>query len=890
MLSVGSIVFADGWLLGAVAMAPALWLLLRLMPPSPRRVVFPPFRLLAGLTGGEQAKARTPWWMMVLRVAIAALVVAAAAGPVLNPVQGRSGAPLILTIDDGWASAPDWQARKAEAEAVLRAAERDRRAVRLLTTAPPAEPADWTSAAQALERLGAMVPRPWPTDRAAALRQVESWPRDRVAEAVWLSDGLDDEAGTGLALARSLQSLGGGLRLVTGAPPVVMLPPQPGGGSDRLVPRLKRLDGDGRPVRAVVRAVDDQGRALARTELSIAPEQTVVDVELRLPGDLRNRIVRLDLENQEGAATTVLLDERWRRRPVGLAALDESGAPLLAPLYFVERGLAPFDDLRHGEPSSLATPSTSVLILADIPPPGPAARARLAAWVEAGGVLIRFAGPHTAQEIATAALPGPEDLLPVTLRGGGRALGGAMSWTTPQGLAPFPDSSPFAGLAVPADLQVTRQVLAEPGIELAERTWASLTDGTPLVTGRRQGKGWLVLVHTTANADWSNLPMSGLFVDMLRRLTALSSGISEASDTRRLPPQEVMDGFGRLSPPAPALSAALPSDPVSAAHPPGFYGHEGARVAVNLSPGLPALVPLAAPSGATAQRLGTATDERDLRGPLLAAALALAIADTLAALALRGLLTRAALVLALTAGTGHALAQDAPPQAALEMRLAWVRTGIPAIDAKSAAGLKALSVRVGQRSTAILGDPVGLDLSSDAVLFYPLLYWPVTADQPPPAPQAAARLNAYLRSGGMIVFDTGADLDQGAVADTRPIRRLTEELALPPLVEVQEGHVLARAFYLLTEMPGRWTGPVWAAQAGSGGQDGVSPVVVGTNDWAGAWADDGRGRPLHTCVPGGERQRELAFRFGVNLVMYALTGNYKADQVHLPAIMERLGR
>ena len=61
------------------------------------------------------------------------------------------------------------------------------------------------------------------------------------------------------------------------------------------------------------------------------------------------------------------------------------------------------------------------------------------------------------------------------------------------------------------------------------------------------------------------------------------------------------------------------------------------------------------------------------------------------------------------------------------------------------------------------------------------------------------------------------------------------------------------------------------------------------NDWAGAWAVDNQRRPQHASVPDGERQREMAFRFGVNLVMYALTGNYKSDQVHVPAILERLG-
>src|SRR4029079_19622990 len=119
---------------------------------------------------------------------------------------------------------------------------------------------------------------------------------------------------------------------------------------------------------------------------------------------------------------------------------------------------------------------------------------------------------------------GTDDLVPVKLRVGGRYLGGAMAWASPQKLAPFPDSSPFAGVAMPEDVTVSRQILAEPSIELSDRSWARLADGTPLVTARSDGKGWVVLFHITASPAWSSLPLSGLYVEMLRRLTQLSSG------------------------------------------------------------------------------------------------------------------------------------------------------------------------------------------------------------------------------------------------------------------------------------------------------------------------------------------------------------------------------
>ena len=103
--------------------------------------------------------------------------------------------------------------------------------------------------------------------------------------------------------------------------------------------------------------------------------------------------------------------------------------------------------------------------------------------------------------------------------------------------------------------------------------------------------------------------------------------------------------------------------------------------------------------------------------------------------------------------------------------------------------------------------------------------------------------------------------------------------------------MLTKSFYLMQDFPGRFTGgALWIGTAEGRVNDGVASVMVGSNDWAGAWAISEFGRPLYAVVPGGERQRELAYRVGVNLVMYALTGNYKADQVHVPFILERLGQ
>src|SRR5258705_7552345 len=210
-------------------------------------------------------------------------------------------------------------------------------------------------------------------------------------------------------------------------------------------------------------------------------------------------------------------------------------------------------------------------------------RERLAASVDQGGVLVRFAGACLAQA--------DDDLVPVKLRRGGRILGGSLTWEKPQHLASFTADGPFAGLAVPKDITVNRQVLAEPDAVLATKSWASLEDGTPLVTGEHRGKGIVSLFHVGADSRWSDLPMSGSFVEMLRRLVDMSGytskpGAGVASETTKVEivaPLRTLNGFGGFGPP-PSTPKPMPADyrdPATVDQPPGFSGPAEGPIAVN---------------------------------------------------------------------------------------------------------------------------------------------------------------------------------------------------------------------------------------------------------------------------------------------------------------------
>ncbi|TRW95691.1 DUF4159 domain-containing protein [Paracoccus sp. M683] len=932
MLILGPLGFVTPWILAALAALPILWIILRAMPPAPRLQQFPGVALLLGLRDPVPVARRTPWWLLLLRLLAMALLILAFAGPVWKPVQrAAEPGPLLVVLDAGWAAAPGWAGRQARAERALQDASGDGRpAALLLTDGRQTGPLVFSPASDLLARLRAAAPVAWssrlPEDLAETLADQ---PEGRL-NTLWIADGLDSE------------NRADWLAQLTARGPVTVVPPaQPLmaltlHSDDTPSLTLHTLDDQAPAILAI--GPDPQGtpRELARLTPGDATEGAADagirtrPVAIDLPPELRNRITRFQIEGQNHAGAVVLADDRVRRRKVGLVGDADSaaeGQQLLSPLHYLRRALAPTTDLVEGGLGDVLDTAPDVIIMADqlLQDETP----ELAEWVDEGGLLIRFAGPRMA---AYETLP-DEPLLPVRLRPGGRDIGGALSWGDPRGLAAFAADGVFTGLTAPDEVAIRAQLMAQPAPDLAARTIASLSDNTPLITRAPVGQGQVVLFHVTANADWSNLPISGLFVQMLDRLVAsarVSNPTEQPAQDREQPfwmPEQVLDGFGLAEgagdlAPVAADQLALGPGP---GQPAGIYAAGERRLALNA--GTPLI--RADWPGAFVESAADAPG-RDLTGWLIAvAALLLALDALCSALLMRGRARpgRAAAAAGTAAGgtaaagllvallfalsPGSARAQDAAEvlnpellRAANEVALAYVVTGDAEVDEISRQGLQGLSRALFYRSSVEPGEPVAVDLDSDDLSMLTFLYWPVTDGQPVPSPLAYMRLNHFLRSGGLILFDTrDGDLaglggpDMGA-----SLQGLAAPLEIPPLSPVPEDHVLTRAFYLLEDFPGRWQGrPVWVEAPPAGAEategvpfrnlnDGVTPVVIGANSWAEAWAVDDSGMPRFPVGRGyeGEEQREMAFRFGINLIMYVLTGNYKSDQVHVPALLERL--
>ncbi|MCR9111678.1 MAG: DUF4159 domain-containing protein [Rhodobacteraceae bacterium] len=919
---IGPIGFTVPWLLVALAALPILWVILRAVPPAPIRRRFPGVALLLGLRDDDSVTDRTPWWLLLLRMLAVAAVIIGLAGPVLNPRDEgdtvRTG-PMLIVLDASWSSARDWPSKSALLDTMLAEAGRASRPVAVLRLTAP-EPPVFQSAESWRSRLSGLAPSAWapgPGDMAQAAAVLG----DTSFETRWFSDGLAREGRD--RLLQALESRGP-VTVHESAVPVLALTPATVEDGTLQVTARRVSPGPAREISVEAHGRDPSGvpRLLATLPLNFEAGATQATGALTLPAELRARLTRFEIAGQSHAGAVTLTDDSLKRREVALIAgrEDREGLELLSPLHYLEQALEPSADILDGALMDVLPANPDVIVLADVATLSGAEQAALLEWTEQGGMLLRFAGPRLAASDVARSEEAP--LLPVRLRAGGRSVGGAMSWGEPKALAPFAESSPFFGLPIPDDVTVSAQVMAQPDPTLADRVIAQLSDGTPLVTRKRIGTGQVVLFHVTANAEWSSLPLSGLFVQMLERLAVSSAvalpDLAELQGTTWQPVQ-VLDGFGTLREAGtlPGVDGErLISDMIGADLQPGLYEGPDRRFALNVIAPDTELAPTTWPARVPVTGLER-PPEAPLGGWLLAGALLLLMADVIASLALSGRLAPArAAITGIVAATllipGGAEAQtqsdrDKALLAASEVVLAHVLTGDPQLDEMARSGLMGLGETLFFRTSVEPAAPVGVDLEMDELAVYPLLYWPVTPDQPIPSAEAYVKLNDYLRTGGMILFDTRDANVAGFGASSpngRKLQRLAAPLDIPPIEPIPDDHVLTRTFYLLQDFPGRHSGrPVWVEAAPPDAEqvegmpfrnlnDNVTPVVIGGNDWAAAWAMDSRGNPLYPVGRGfsGERQRELAYRFGVNLVMHVLTGNYKSDQVHVPALLDRLGQ
>ena len=899
--------FGNPLALWALLSIPAVWLLLKIFPPAPSNITFPPIKFLLGLNNDQETASKTPLWLLLFRILFLIIIIFAFSNPSFNtkPVMSNSG-PLILIIDNGWSASKNWEERKEKIIEYISLAEQKNKSIIVSLTAPLNKPINnnlnLIPASQARSIIETFVPQPWPSDYINLNKNIDKINKNENYNIVWFWDGIShDNQEAVQSLVNKLENLGS-LTIIDyfNNIPIKLISKVENQTNNKILVEISRSIGSLQE-KVFIRINGKNGELISRTKAIFEIQNRKTNSSIIIPNDIKNNLSSISIENENSAGAIYLFDDKWKKRNVGIVGDKTSfrTQPLLSPAYYLDRAIKPYSDIIIDELSKLLDKKISVIILPGVGTIREDINNKLKNWIENGGMLIRFAGPN---------LEGSNtDLLPVKLRSiDSRTFGGALSWEEPASIKDFPNSSPLFGIKIQNDISINKQVIAEPSTNLLYNTWATLKDGTPVITAKNLGKGLNIFFHITANADWSNMPLTGTFVEVLERMISLSSSTEDKKDNIPLKPFKLLDGFGRLiDPPANALPLNFDLDdiyPLTRA--PGYYGNELYRRVINLSEKINTLEPKTTTfNKETKVEKFLSENLLQLKPILLLILIIFAILDSIISLRIKGILNmnifnkifKLSVICIICYNFNYTKEVKAESKfSALETQLAYVITSNEKLDNISYLGLSELTKVLKERTSIEASEPKGINIENDEISFFPILYWPINQEEIILNDKIINKIQNYMKSGGLIIFDTRDANPSNIVSNVKSIEQnilksILKALDLPVLINVPENHVLKRSFYLLDSLPGRYSGGnVWVEATAQNSKDGVSSVIIGGNDWASSWAKDKNNKPLFSVIPGGEKQREFSYRFGINVVMYAMTGNYKADQVHIKSILMRL--
>ncbi|MEM9317337.1 MAG: BatA domain-containing protein, partial [Pseudomonadota bacterium] len=407
-MTLGPFLFAAPLALIALVSLPVIWWVLRATPPMPKEADLPSLRLLDGVDPRDETPARTPWWILLLRIMAAALAIIGLAQPVYAPgaVTGTDeDGPLLIVLDDGWPSAARWSELIDAATASLDTTSRDT-AIHLLTTAPserPVDPGERLTRQDMSARLGSLEPKAWLPERGDALERLETSGLTP-ARILWVSDGMDNA--TGGSFAQSLAEKAP-LTVFAAVPRLPLAITAFTADATGGLATLARASDVGTSD-IFVSALSRDGTAIATAEARFEPGDRVTGARFDTPPTALSRADRFRITGSQGAGSVWLWDSAARRQRVGLVSDGDTAQPLLSDLHYVRRALEPFSLIDEGTLQDLLLAEPDAIVLPDIGEISDADLGPLTEWVEAGGALIRFAGPRLAAQGDT--------LLPTPLR------------------------------------------------------------------------------------------------------------------------------------------------------------------------------------------------------------------------------------------------------------------------------------------------------------------------------------------------------------------------------------------------------------------------------------------------------------------------------------------
>ncbi len=886
--------------LWALSVIPIVYLVVKSLPPKPKTFDFSTFYLIQRINNNLTEKKSCPLWLLLLRLLLIIFIIIYFAKPFLNNSKiNKKIDNYVVYADMEWSTAANWEKYKSTLMDIMLEAEKLNRNFYLIDSVnnESNKGKKFLSSNHLSNYLRDISPNPWQNDRLNIIKKLDKIEYNQNSRYFYVFSKYDNYTNENLKsdIVTYLGKKYPSLELIYLVNEVTILE-KPIIIGESIELKVKRL-GDLSQDNFIIRITSSNNQIIHEKSYQFEKNKYIRLVKEFFPISVINDFKKVELINQNHAGAVFYFDDLNKKQIIGVLSEDKNYEenPLLSPIYYIIKALGNNNKILIGNLDKLINANADILIFPDTGIVDSKNLMFLKKWVSNGGLLVRFCGSKFVNSDSML-LSSKIEKKRI------RYLGGNLSWNNEIGIKEFPSNSIFNGLKIPDNIIIKKQLLFESQSNQEFDILATLKDDTPLVSLKNLGKGKIVFFHFTANNDWSNIPLTSLFVDMLSRATLLNQ-MKENETLKELDIETEIDGFGNIVKArrevklrdSLAIKNLFPSKEVL----PGIYANDELNVALNLAGKIRVSNLEKTNTSDSLETNKFFNSISDLSKILLILILILSILDILASIFIRNninitkkiRLKKSILNFLIFLLIFSKIDSIGASDFANDTYLAYVKNVDKEINNVSYQGLKTLSEVLDRRTSISPKGVVEVDLENDNFFFFPFIYWPINENFINLNNKTKNKIKYYLNSGGIIFFDIFGISKNQSSFDSFLKKTLIylKGITTNELLQINKNHTLYKSFYLLNNFPGRWDRKVLLVDNNSMKiNDGVSNIILGFNDWASAWAIDENNYPLFPVVPGGEKQREVAYRVGINITMYALTGNYKNDQVHSKSILERL--
>jgi Domain of unknown function (DUF4159) len=613
---------------------------------------------------------------------------------------------------------------------------------------------------------------------------------------------------------------------------------------------------------------------------------------LELPKNLARATNYFKIKNQSNAGAIYFIDGANRRPIIMTQKADNNEQPLLSDTHFINAALNSIGDIVDFNIFEIEKTKPNAIIFGDISGFTISETFALNQYLRQGGNIIRFLGPKSLNNEKSDFLTAPISLEPHII-----SSGFAVEKTQ---IKEFEANSIFKHIKIPNDINIQQTILFKNGSN-PDKILISLSDGAPLLSQKIMNGGKLYMFHTSAAPIWSDIGLSNLQLDFLKAILAnaqtkgpsadiLEDGIAMRPSLLIGVDGAILKSFNNLKP---IFTPILPQISANNEQKPGIYEANGASYTLNFGTNQPQLSLQAKPSDFV--EFAKPTQIISLDKYFYALGLLLLIGDILINLlrdfkfkSLKKLRFLALVIFALFLYPNISKAQEIG-QKSDDLRLSYLQTQDAKTNEQARVGLLGLARELQKRTNVEPHSIIEINPDKDDLAKQPIIYWLLPPNPAPLSENAKLKLNNFMRHGGILFIDT-----RGKGMDKKRAQALLQNslngMVIPPLEKVPLNHVLGKSFYLLNNFSGFYQNSnLWVESSASSNQsanDGVSPIIISDGDFARAWAQSN-----HLAKYGlndDNITREMPYRVGINIYLYALSGQYKTDQVHIRTLLNRI--